>query len=94
MKTRVKVGDLAYLVKAYNKENIGVVVEVMQAFGDCDDGLGFRWVCQTTTSIKVSDADRTIIGTSTVFTCPDSWLRPIAGPSLEDIIDKEKITNL
>jgi hypothetical protein len=93
MNTRVKAGDLAYLIKATAPENVGRVLEVIEFAGDYDDGYGDRWLCKAATPIKAFTSDNVFYGLVTEIHAPDDWLRPIAGPSIGDVADDNSIIN-
>jgi hypothetical protein len=90
---RVKAGDLAYLVKASLPENIGKVVEVLyQNNNILSPHPGVHWVIRFSAPTRgIFSLDNSIVE-NTEMACPDSWLVPIAGPSIGNLTD-ESIDN-
>lgn len=75
-----KPGDLAYVIAS---ENVGAVVEVECASDAFDDGSP-AWRCTSRSPLKTigRKTGKRLVGTK--FRVRDSWLRPIAGPSVTE----------
>ena len=93
---RVKAGDLAYLVRASNPANIGRVVEVLYQIDFILSEIpGTHWKIRSAAPMMGTRSFSGSIVYAMEFDCPESWLVPIAGPSIADMIDEEiDITDL
>ncbi|MFT0167509.1 hypothetical protein ACLKMY_00575 [Paraburkholderia mimosarum] len=78
-----KPGDLAYITRNFCSENIGRVVEVIDAFGEYPE-FGFCWnvASQEPLAAVNPHTDERLALTSGFI--PDAWLRPISGVPVHD----------
>ena len=83
--SNVKVGDLAIVVKAYVKENLGKICTVVSASNI--DNPDFQWFVEFPYAIDWGGNASTRY--STTGYAGDDCLRPVSGLPMEEIIDEE-----
>lgn len=87
MKTRCKPGDLAIIIDAFERENIGRIVEIIRQARDGEFwnavGAQVTWIIRSARPILCSNKGGK---TSLVMERPfaDEFLRPISGVPVED----------
>lgn len=86
MTTRCKAGDLAAVISAYNQENLGQIISVIEpyanqgpvVFGEAD---GFIWLCESPMLMVWQVKDRYYRARRGPV--PDSSLKPLRGEAEE-----------
>lgn len=86
MTTRCKAGDLAVVISAYNQENLGQIISVIEpyanqgpvVFGEND---GFIWFCESAMPMVWQVKDRYYRARQGPV--PDSCLKPLRGQAKE-----------
>lgn len=83
-----KPGDLAILIHASVKDNIGMIVSVGESAG-CREGYSACWYIKASPKkVTIGNAVRAFKPDEALW-CPDEWLRPVSGlPVTDDIIDE------
>lgn len=79
-----RAGDLAYVVRSYWPENVGVIVKVLRPFLGVFSPPEHAWIVEPTVPVV---CQKGLINAGVECVIQDRLLRPIAGPTRDSIVE-------